>query len=107
MSSVYLQDGINEAHQKHKYSTGSGNLALFKPHSGTHGQKSFLFINAIYVWNSLQISMQSQQCQDIFKKEVKSHSLSESVKQRDQSIFMISSEYVSQGEFYHINSVVF
>ncbi len=72
LSPAYLQDGINKAHQKHKYSTRSGALALFKPHSGTHGQKSFV-INAINVWNSLPISVQSQQCQDIFKKEVKGH----------------------------------
>ena len=45
-------------------------MSLFKPRMGSQGQKTFLY-NAITLWNSLPKNIQSQQCKDIFKKEVK------------------------------------
>ena len=47
-------------------------MALFRPRMGTHGQRTFLY-QSISLWNSLPNAIQSQQCKDIFKKEVKSH----------------------------------
>ena len=66
----YLQDGISKSSTIHRYSTRSGALALYQPRMGTHGQKTFVY-NGIKLWNSLPSSVQSQQCKDIFKREVK------------------------------------
>ena len=71
-SPKYLQEGVIKSSKIHTHSTRSGALALHKPHMGTHGQKTFLY-NGIKLWNSLPNSVQSQQCKDIFKKEVKKH----------------------------------
>ena len=60
----------------HTHSTRSGTLALFKPRMGTHGQKTFLFMGTS-LWNSLSTSVQSQQCNDVFKLEFKKHFFSE------------------------------
>ena len=75
-SPIYLQEGITKSTRIHTHSTRSGTLALFKPRMGTHGQKTFLF-KGISLWNSLPTSVQSQQCKDIFKLEVKKHFFSE------------------------------
>ena len=75
-SPIYLQEGITKSSRIHTHSTRSGTLALFKPRMGTHGQKTFLF-KGISLWNSLPTSVQSQQCKDIFKLEVKKHFFSE------------------------------
>ena len=75
-SPIYLQEGITKSSRIHTHSTRSGTLALFKPRMGTHGQKTFLF-KGISLWNSLPTSVQSQQCKDIFKLEVKKHFFNE------------------------------
>ena len=85
----YLQEGITKSSRIHTHSTRSGTLALFKPRMGTHGQKTFLF-KGISLWNSLPSSVQSQQCKDIFKLEVKKHFLVNFQKLKMQCIFSIN-----------------
>ena len=43
-SPIYPQEGITKSSRIHTHSTRSGNLALFKPRMGTHGQKTSLFL---------------------------------------------------------------
>ena len=89
-SPIYLQEGITKSSRIHTHSTRSGTLALFKPRMGTHGEKMFLF-KGISLWNSLPTSVQSQQCKDIFKLEVKKHFfLVNFQKLKMQCIFLIN-----------------
>ena len=71
-SPTYLHVGIQKSQNVHGHNTRSGSMALFKPRMGSHGQRTFLY-QSISLWNSLPKAIQSQQCKDIFKKEVKSH----------------------------------
>ena len=71
-SPTYLRVGIQKSQNVHGHNTRSGSMALFKPRMGSHGQRTFLY-QSISLWNSLPKAIQSQQCKDIFKKEVKSH----------------------------------
>ena len=87
-SPTYLQEGITRLSKIHSHSTRSGALALYKPHMGTHGQKTFLY-NGISLWNSLPTSVQSQQCKDIFKLEVKKHFFNE-IFQSESAIYVFN-----------------
>ena len=71
-SPTYLRVGIQKFQNVHGHNTRSESMAIFKPRMGTHGQRTFLY-QSISLWNSLPNTIQSQQCKDIFKKEVKSH----------------------------------
>ena len=74
-SPTYLQEGITKT--------------LFKLRMDTHGQKTFLF-KGISLWNSLPTSVQSQQCKDIFKLEVKKHLFSELSKTENAMYILIN-----------------
>jgi hypothetical protein len=73
-SPKYLRDGISKMHEKHKYNTRSGEMALFKPKLNTQGQKTFLY-TAISQWNSLPKDVQSETTKEGFKKKVKKYLL--------------------------------
>ncbi len=84
-SPSFLQDNIIRSSKIHNHSTRSGSQAIFQPRTGTHGQKSFYF-NGIKLWNSLPHMVQTQQCKDIFKKEVKQHLFNE-ISRSERAIF--------------------
>jgi hypothetical protein len=73
-SPKYLRDGISKMHEKHKYNTRSGEMALFKPKLNTQGQNTFLY-TAISQWNSLPKDVQSETTKEGFKKKVKKYLL--------------------------------
>ena len=87
-SPSYLQIDIKKSKAVHRHSTRSGSMALFKPRMGTHGQKTF-FYQSITLWNSLPNTIQSQQCKDVFKKELKGHFINV-LKDTEKNIFNYS-----------------
>lgn len=83
----YMMDGIIRVKKIHNHATRSGQMALFKPRMGAHGQKTFIY-TAITLWNTLPLAVQSEHRKIEFKKMVKTHFL-QKVKQDEESIFSI------------------
>ena len=69
-SPSYLGGEIIKSQNVHTHNTRSGSMSLFKPRMGSQGQKN-IFVQCNYPVELTSQNIQSQQCKDIFKKEVK------------------------------------